>query len=491
MIELAKSKNCLYLVGSASAIEMTTPFYAFKYLMQQLLLFLNTQQETDKSKRNQLENYLRDVVGKKWLQFAPLLNDVIPSLEIPENNQTSKFTPEQRKHHLSNLLASILLEQSAKSPLLLILENLQWMDEVSLSLIETILSFLQTKPILLLITTRPTARQVKVCEDILNTARQIGGNENCILLPPLSDKSIVALAYTYGGIFKGSPLISSILIEMAEGNPLFAQSIMDDLLQKEIVTNNNNILQIKGELSSYTELPDNIQAIINALIDQLDPTLQMVLKVASAIGKRFSVKLLKRIFPIRKKVSNMESYCELLARLGFIEKCQSNVSEVLENKAKAKLESESQSKRLTAFPGINLHLEEDLDSSFAFVRSSLYKTLYSRLLFEQRKNLAFEIAEFYESKDTSNPSNICKIALHLTNGVLASKQADSSLVKKTLSYTQKAVSLCLQLKKGKAFSFCERALKLIHSLPQECLTLEELNPLKEEFERILSSKTVK
>ena len=87
---------------------------------------------------------------------------------------------------------------------------------------------------------------------------------------------------------------------------------------KKVIVNTDGVMEVIGDMSNITELPENLQAIVNTFIDKLDPILQMVLKVASAIGRRFTASLLKIIFPIKKKIMEIDSYLDTLCRFFYI-----------------------------------------------------------------------------------------------------------------------------------------------------------------------------
>ena len=195
MMDIARKMNCLYVIGTADAIEISTPFFVWKNVVRQLLILLNPENTRNKER---LEKSVKEFVGKKWTSYIPLMNDLIPSLGFKEKeeNISSKLTTKQRRNHLSNLIGAIIL-QKASSPLFLILENLQWMDDYSVSLLQLMLTFVSQKPILILLTTRSDSKSTKKYLDILNNINQITSRSNHLFLPPLSNKSIVAIAYSH------------------------------------------------------------------------------------------------------------------------------------------------------------------------------------------------------------------------------------------------------------------------------------------------------
>lgn len=86
--------------------------------------------------------------------------------------------------------------------------------------------------------------------------------------------------------------VATKIISKANGNPLYLKELANDLKPQ---------LKIKdGVITadvSKLQLPDNLKAILQASFDKLHPHEQMLLKVASVLGKRFDCSILPYIYP--------------------------------------------------------------------------------------------------------------------------------------------------------------------------------------------------
>ena len=149
----------------------------------------------------------------------------------------------------------------------------------------------------------------------------------------------------------------------------------------------------------------------------------------------------------------------------------------------------------SAFPGVKLHLENDRNISYKFSKISLCKTLYSRLLFEQRSNLAIEMIEYYEKKYETEKEKkgpkcnrfIVHLAKNLLNALFSSKQPSKELFEKTVHFTQLAAEFYSSGdKKHKAASFWEQGLK-IFKLPRSSLDIKNSEKVKRYFEHQCTS----
>ena len=84
----------------------------------------------------------------------PLLGAVL-NIPIPDNDLTAGFDSKLRKSSLESLLVDCLRSGSRRSPILLILDDSQWMDPLSFSLVEVVARAIETMPVLLVVAYRP------------------------------------------------------------------------------------------------------------------------------------------------------------------------------------------------------------------------------------------------------------------------------------------------------------------------------------------------
>lgn len=70
------------------------------------------------------------------------------------------------------------------------------------------------------------------------------------------------------------------------------------------------------------DLPEVVQNVLSTRIDQLPPTMQMVLKVASVLGDRFERELLRAVFPVHKDLPSLDGYLLKLFKLGILRELQ-------------------------------------------------------------------------------------------------------------------------------------------------------------------------
>ena len=158
-----------------------------------------------------------------WLVRLPLLGDLL-GLAIPDNATTAAFDPRLRQEALFALAVELIQTCAGERPLLLLLEDVHWMDEVSLSLTLALSRVLRRTPILLMLVQRPAARDEKPLLPELNRLPYY----HLLDLNELSAQGIEALIAQR---LQGPPsaLALSFIQAKTQGNPFFTEELVDNL----------------------------------------------------------------------------------------------------------------------------------------------------------------------------------------------------------------------------------------------------------------------
>jgi len=150
------------------------------------------------------------------------------------------------------------------APLVLVLEDLHWADDGTLDFVEHLVDWTSDVPLLVLCTSRP---------ELLERRPSWGGgrlNSLTIALAPLSDEASAELLAELLGRPALDADVQARLLRQAGGNPLYAEEYARML-----------------GAGAGGELPDSVQGIIAARLDQLDPPEKQLLQNAAVLGKVF------------------------------------------------------------------------------------------------------------------------------------------------------------------------------------------------------------
>jgi class 3 adenylate cyclase/tetratricopeptide (TPR) repeat protein len=198
----------------------------------------------------------------------------------------------QLKERTLALLHSLFLEASRPRPLLLIVENLHWIDASSAEFLRALCSGLGGHRVLLVGTARPATP-----EALLPPAA------DTIALDGLDEAERRRMVLALLGADSASEELFQVLLSKAEGNPLYLEEIVRQLRESDGLT----IVDRHAALRTVDlRVPATIHDIIAARVDRLGDTLKLALQGGAVVGRQFTVAILRRV---------LETDGELLVRL--------------------------------------------------------------------------------------------------------------------------------------------------------------------------------
>ena len=190
--------------------------------------------------------------------------------------------PDARRRRLTALINSISLTRT--QPVLYVIEDAHWIDEVSESMLAEFLTVIPRTPSLVLITYRP---------DYSGALANVPGAQT-ISLAPLSDSETAALLDELLGTDPSVTGIKALVAERAGGNPFFVQEMVRELAERAVLEGERGGFTCGRDLAEVT-VPATLQATIAARIDRLDPDAKQTLNAAAVIGSRFTPELLAAV----------------------------------------------------------------------------------------------------------------------------------------------------------------------------------------------------
>jgi len=190
-----------------------------------------------------------------------------------------KIDPDARRRRLSALIDTAALGRTR--PALFIIEDAQWIDPVSESMIADFVSAIAHTPSMVLITARP---------EYAGALTRLPGAQT-IGLGPLGDSDTAALL---GELLGSDPSVSElagVLAERAAGNPFFAEEMVRELAQRGVLGGERGGYVRRVDVAEVS-VPATVQAAIEARIDRLSDPAKRTVRAASVIGARFGAQLL-------------------------------------------------------------------------------------------------------------------------------------------------------------------------------------------------------
>ena len=360
-------------------------------------------------------------INELWLarirrrERSPLLSAVLP-IEIEETEFSRSLKGQVRVRATLTLLVEILRLTAKRRPVVIVLEDCQWMDSASWRLAE--LAAKQVPRLLLVMTSRSAPGRPE-----LVSIRQLASFTE-LDLGPLGKDAINELVHD---LFEGQAVNAEIMAEIehrAQGNPFFAREYTWLLKTNGAVSLVNRCWELNAQYNTQSEhVPTTIESLITSRVDNLTPDEVTVLKTASVIGDSFVLPVLEASCPVESSQNHLRSVVQRLERHQLI---------VSENQA---------------------------ERTFAFCHQLIREVVYNLLPYIHRRALHRSVATSLEMIHTHN--------LSLQYDVLAHHWAMAGVPEPTVKYADLAAYRALRTGAySEAESLLERCVRLVEEQKQ-------------------------
>ena len=212
---------------------------------------------------------------------APLL----ALLDVPvDDPRWGALQPSERRQRTLDALKRLLLAMARVQPVLVILEDLQWIDSETQSLLDALVRGIAAAPLLLLVTYRPEYSHGWFNQSIYSQLR----------VDPLpQDGAAALLDDLLGDDVRLGPL-KGYLGARTEGNPLFLEEMVRALVETQVLLGERGAYRLERPLDSV-RVPSRVEAVLAARIDRLPSPDKRLLQCAAVIGRHVQLVLLTAI----------------------------------------------------------------------------------------------------------------------------------------------------------------------------------------------------
>jgi predicted ATPase len=185
----------------------------------------------------------------------------------------------------------VLLRESQVQPLLLVFEDLHWIDAETQALLDSLVESLPTAHLLLLVNYRPEYQHGWGSKSSYTQVR----------LDPLPQESAEALLHVLLGDDAHLAPLRRFLIERTGGNPFFLEESVWTLVETQMLAGERGAYRLTQDVQTM-QVPGTVQAILAARIDRLPPEDKRLLQTAAVIGTEVSLPLLQAIADMPEEV---------------------------------------------------------------------------------------------------------------------------------------------------------------------------------------------
>lgn len=232
---------------------------------------------------------IREKVTGKLLTLdetlKPLLSALLTLFDVPvEDAGWQALDPPQRRRQILSALKTLFSKESDVQPLVLVFEDLHWVDDETQALLDTLIESLPTARILLLVNYRPEYQHRWANKPYYAQCR----------IDPLPPESAQQLLATLLGDDDSLKPLKKTLIERTEGNPFFLEESVRSFMEVGTLAGRPGAYSMVGDVETL-EVPATVQGILSARIDRLAVEDKQLLQTAAVIGKDVPYILLEAI----------------------------------------------------------------------------------------------------------------------------------------------------------------------------------------------------
>ncbi|HEV8311276.1 MAG TPA: tetratricopeptide repeat protein [Methylomirabilota bacterium] len=251
---------------------------------------------------------VREKVTGKLLTLERTLEPTFPVFlallgAAPEDAEWRGLDPRQRRQRTLDAVKRLLLRESQVQPLLVIFEDLHWIDSETQALIDSLVQSLPTARILLLVSYRPEYQHAWSGKTYYTQLR----------LDPLPPESADTLLGALLGADPGLESVKRPLIARTEGNPFFLEESVRALVETGVLAGERGAYRL-ARVPTAVQVPATVQALLAARIDRLSAEDKRLLQSASVVGKDVPLAVLEAVSDLTDA-----SLHDGLARLGAAE----------------------------------------------------------------------------------------------------------------------------------------------------------------------------
>ena len=365
----ARLENCLILEGGSASYDRTASYLPVVELLKRYF-----QIEGRDDKRS-----VRAKVIGKVLSLDRKLERSLPAflalLDVPaDGDQWVQLDPMERRERTLEGLQRLLLLESRVQPLLVVVEDLHWIDADSQAVLDTLVESLPSARLMLVVSYRPEYQHDWVSKPYYT---RIG-------VDPLATPSAESLLDVLLGADPALDELKRLLIERTEGNPFFLEESVRTLVETNALAGERGRYRLVEPVSAL-QVPASVHALLAARIDRLPDDEKRLLQSAAVVGLTVPFLLLQAI----------------------LEWDESDLRRALAHLQAAELLYET-----SLFP----------DLEYTFKHALTHEVTYGNLLRQQRRDLHARIVEVIERLHADRlPEHVDRLAYHALRGELWEK----------------------------------------------------------------------
>ena len=242
------------------------------------------------------EFIIRKKIKENVLALDEKLEHTIPSFKEllslkADDAEYLKLEPKVKRERTFESIRDLFVRESQNRPLILVVEDLHWIDRTSEEFLDYLIGWLANARIMLILLYRTEYRHQWGSKTYYS---KIGLDQ----LGPESSVELVKAMLEGGQVV---PELRELILSRSAGNPLFMEEFTHSLLENGSIEKKDQQYVLSRDVSEI-DVPDTIHGIIAARMDRLEENLKRTMQVASVIGREFAFRILQTIIQMREDI---------------------------------------------------------------------------------------------------------------------------------------------------------------------------------------------
>ena len=259
-----------------------TAFYPLIDLMERIVLRFG-RDDSPAQKQGKLEGFLVES-GLPLAENVPLFSSLL-SIPLGAEYVSPEMAAEQQKKHTMRALLTIPFRRAEKQPVMLIVEDLHWIDPSTLEFLSTLVDEIHSAPILAVFTCRPD----------FESPWTEHPNVTAIGLNRLPSDEAAELTHQVAQRKSLPAEVVSEVVSKTDGVPLFIEELTKMLLESGLLEERHDHYALTGPLPPLA-IPNTLQDSLMARLDRLAPVKGLA-QLGAALGREFDYQLLHAVSP--------------------------------------------------------------------------------------------------------------------------------------------------------------------------------------------------
>ncbi len=282
--------------GRCLSYTESVSFLPFQEMVRQMASVRQDDSEAEAwgKLRGSLEKWLGSEEGNANLPYlGTFLN--LP-LQDAMQDKVRHLDAEALQRRMFVALGALIEAQAKAAPLILVLEDIHWIDQASIKLLEYLMPVVNRAPLMLLLLYRP--ERSKGCWEIHEkVTREFPHCATEIALRPLAAGESQELLNNLVQIARWPAEMHELILNRTEGNPLYLEEVLRALMDSHtLIQEAGGLWQIIGGLDA-SQIPDTLQGVMMARLDRLEELHRWTAQIASVVGRIFVFDVLAHVVP--------------------------------------------------------------------------------------------------------------------------------------------------------------------------------------------------